>query len=232
MANEISTAGVLFKYCVETTAGTRPTTGYTILPNIVSTPEINSSPESLEVTDLSDLVWRRYIQGLKDPGGALTLTANFTAAFKTAWTALVTAYTTAKASNKATWFEIMIPGIASFYFAGIPDNLGINGYEINSVTQIDVHVTPNQIEGWGNSSTASVNPNNVTVKVGSSVAVTYWGFEGTPTTSFSTASKASASVNASAHTVTITGTATGTTNLTLTDTDGDTAVIHITVVSA
>ena len=72
MANEISTAGVLLKYKVESTAGTKPTGAYTVIPNIVSTGELNSEPDNLEVTDLSDTVWRRYIPGLKDPGGAIT----------------------------------------------------------------------------------------------------------------------------------------------------------------
>lgn len=155
MANELSTAGILVKYKVETTAGTRPTSAYTTIPNIVSTGEVNSSPESLEVTDLSDTVWRRYIPGLKDPGGAITFTANLTSAFKTAWDALVTAANTGLASNKACWFEIMVPSLGSFYFAGMPDPLGINGYEINSVNQVDVHIMPNQIYGWGSSSTAT-----------------------------------------------------------------------------
>jgi hypothetical protein len=155
MANELSTAGILVKYKVETTAGTRPTSAYTSIPNIVSTGEINSSPESLEVTDLSDTVWRRYIPGLKDPGGAITFTANLTSAFKTAWDALVTAANTGLASNKACWFEIMVPSLGSFYFAGMPDPLGINAYEINNVNQVDVHIMPNQIYGWGTSSTAN-----------------------------------------------------------------------------
>ena len=59
MAQELSTAGVLLKYAVETTAGTRPTTGYTTVPSIKSIPDLNPEPESLEVTDLSDTEWRR-----------------------------------------------------------------------------------------------------------------------------------------------------------------------------
>jgi hypothetical protein len=59
MALEISTAGVALKYAVETTAGTRPTTGYTAIPNIKETPDFNPEPSTLEVTDLSDLVWKR-----------------------------------------------------------------------------------------------------------------------------------------------------------------------------
>ena len=157
MAGEISTAGVLLKYKAETTAGTRPSgTGnvYTTIPNIVSTGEINNEPDNLEVTDLSDTVWRRYIPGLKDSGGAITFTANLTTAFKTAWETLVSA-TAALTGGKAMWFEIMVPGIGSFYFTGVPDALGINAYDINSVNQIDVHIVPNKIEGWSTSSSAT-----------------------------------------------------------------------------
>ena len=59
MALEISTAGIELRYVVETTAGTRPTTGYQKVPNIKSTPDFNPEPGTLEVTDLSDLVWKR-----------------------------------------------------------------------------------------------------------------------------------------------------------------------------
>ena len=152
MAGEISTAGVLLKYKAESTAGTKPTGAFTTIPNIVSTGEINSEPDNLEVTDLSDTVWRRYIPGLKDPGGAITFTANLTSAFKTAWTTMMTAFTGLTA-GKAMWFEIMVPSVGSFYFTGAPDALGINAYDINSVNQIDVHIVPNTISGWGTSST-------------------------------------------------------------------------------
>lgn len=152
MANEISTAGVLLKYKAESTAGTKPTGAFTTIPNIVSTGEINGEPDNLEVTDLSDTVWRRYIPGLKDPGGAITFTANLTSAFRTAWETLVTATATAQASSKAMWFEIMVPLVGSFYFTGTPDALGINAYDINSVNQVDVHIVPNTISGWGSSS--------------------------------------------------------------------------------
>ncbi len=153
MAQELSTAGVLLKYAVETTAGTRPTTGYTQVPNIKAIPDFNPEPESLEVTDLSDTEWRRYIAGLKDPGGALSFTANLTTGFKTAWETLVSAYETALASSKATWFEIMVPSFGSFYFAGIPSPLGMTAMDVNAVLEIEAYVTPNQIEGWSTSST-------------------------------------------------------------------------------
>ena len=155
MAQELSTAGVLLKYCAETTAGTRPTLNYTTIPCIKSIPDFNPEPESLEVTDLSDTTWRRYIPGLRDPGGALAFTANLTTQFKTAWAALVSAYSTALASNKAVWFEIMVPNFGSFYFAGIPTELGMTAMDVNAVLEIEAYVTPNQIHGWDTSSTTS-----------------------------------------------------------------------------
>ena len=153
MALELSTAGVSLKYCVETTAGTRPTASYTAVPNIKETPDFNPEPSTLEVTDLSDLVWKRYIAGLKDPGGSISFTANLTSAFKTAWETLVSAYTTAIASSKATWFEIAVPNVGSFYFSGIPSELGINGMSVDAVAESTVYITPNKIHGWDTSST-------------------------------------------------------------------------------
>lgn len=155
MANEISTAGIALKYAVESTAGTRPTTNYTQITNIKATPEFNSAPESIDVTDLSDTVWMRSIPGLRSAGDSLAFTANFTSAFKTLWEALVAAYTTAKASSKATWFEVMVPNFGSFYFAGVPEELGLPSSEVNNVFDGDVYITPNQIVGWAESSTVT-----------------------------------------------------------------------------
>lgn len=154
MANELSTAGVSVKYIVEATAGTRPTTGYTPIPNIKSTPSLNPEPSSIEVTDLSDEEWKRFIPGLKDPGGALAFMANNTTAFQTAWSTLVSAYESAAADGKATWFEIAIPSLTnSFYFAGIPSELGLEAMEVDSPAEINAYVTPNQVEGWATAST-------------------------------------------------------------------------------
>ena len=154
MANELSTAGVLVKYKVESSAGIRPTTGYTTIPNIKSTPDLNPEPSSLEVTDLSDTEWKRYVPGLKDPGGALAFTANNTDAFQTAWGSLVSAYE-GLSGGKAMWFEIYVPGLTnSFFFAGIPSPLGLGAMEVDAPAEVTAYVTPNQIEGWAAKSTS------------------------------------------------------------------------------
>lgn len=156
MANELSTAGVLVKYAVEQTAGSRPTTGYTTIPNIRSTPDLNPEPSSLEVTDLSDTEYKRFIPGLKSVDGALPFLASNTNAFQTLWESLVSAYTSAAAATpaKSVWFEIMVPGLTdSFFFAGVPSPLGLGAMDVDAVAEITAYITPNLIQGWATKST-------------------------------------------------------------------------------
>lgn len=154
MANELSTAGVLVKYAVEASAGVRPTTGYLAIPNIKSTPDLNPEPAGHQVTDLSDTEYHRYIKGLKDLGSSLPFNANNTTAFQTAWDTLVSAATTAKAASKATWFEIVIPGLTkSFFFSCDPSPLGLQAMEVDGVAEITTYVTPTGVEGWATKST-------------------------------------------------------------------------------
>ena len=155
MALELSTAGILLKYCVESTSGTRPTVGYTVIPNIKSIPEFNPEPSTLDVTDLSDEVWKRYIPGLKDPGGAIAFTANMTTAFNAAWEAVVEAAEAGAETGLSTWFEFYVPNFGSFYLAGVPSELGFSGAEVDSVFEGSVYITPNQVHGWDTSSTTA-----------------------------------------------------------------------------
>ena len=152
MANEILTAGIAVKYIAEATPGTRPTSGYVTIPNVKVSPAISGDPETVDVTDLSDVIWRRYINGLKDPGGAVPLTVNLTAAFLTAWETLRDAYATAKAAGKAIWFEIYFPGIKSFYFKGEPVELGVDEQNVGEVAEQTAYIVVNGVEGWGTSS--------------------------------------------------------------------------------
>ena len=62
MGIAISTAGVTFGYAVETIKGTRPTSGYTIIPDVKEIPEMNPEPETLETTDLSQTEFKTYIE--------------------------------------------------------------------------------------------------------------------------------------------------------------------------
>lgn len=146
MASEMSTAGIKVYYSV---AAAQPALNAitTEIPDITSLPAMDSAPEGLECTPLSSTVWKKYVDGLKDPGNDFAMVANDTAAFRTAWSTLKTAYETDKAT-KIAWFKIDIPNRDKFVFSGIPGDLGFNGAEVNSVAQLTGHITPNTVVGW------------------------------------------------------------------------------------
>ena len=144
----LTTAGVTISYAVEATAGTKPT-AFTNILGAMSIPEFNPEPKTYETTTLDALVYTTYVQGLKDIGGALAFKFGFTEVFKAAWKAIVTASTTAAAASKATWFQIIIPGIAeSFYICGTPSDLGLPAMEVGNVISTTVYITPSAIKGW------------------------------------------------------------------------------------
>lgn len=143
MAINLSTAGIQLQYAVEETAGTRPTSGYTRIKGIKSTPSLNPSPETLETTTLDETEYKTYIDGLKDIGGALEFTFNLTQELIDDWDALMTAYEAGKVSNKATWFTIVVPGLTdSFYFTGNPSAMGLPETSVSSVLEITNYITP------------------------------------------------------------------------------------------
>lgn len=146
---DLTTAGVSIQYAVETTAGQRPTTGYTKVTGVKSIPDLNPEPGSLETTTLDEMEWRTYVPGLKDPGGALAIGANNTEEFQTEWASLVSAAEEANESGKNIWFAIVVPGLTkSFYFAGRPSPLGLSAIEVDSVLEVDGYITPTSIAGW------------------------------------------------------------------------------------
>ena len=151
MALEFNTIGVKLGYAVEATAGSRPTSGYMNIPDIKSLPSVDLSPSKLEVTNLVDK-YRRYITGVLDAGDDINVTANLTASLKTVWATLVTSAASAWASSKSTWFEISIPNFDSFYFAGIPTEMGVSELGVDAVVEASLHIIPNQIAGWATAS--------------------------------------------------------------------------------
>lgn len=143
MAVNLSTIGVRLYYGVETEAGVRPTSGYTRIFGIKSTPSLNPAPDTIETTTLDELEYKTYVDGLKDLGGALEFLFNLTEELIGRWDALMTAYETAKASNLNTWFAIVVPGLSeAFYFPGNPSSMGLPETSVNTVLEITNYITP------------------------------------------------------------------------------------------
>lgn len=143
MAVNLSTLGVQLHYAVEESAGTRPTSGYTRIYGIKSTPSLNPAPEAIETTTLDELEYKTYVDGLKDLGGALEFTFNLTEELIGKWDELMEAYETAKAQNLNTWFAIVVPGLSeAFYFPGNPSSMGLPETSVNTVLEITNYITP------------------------------------------------------------------------------------------
>lgn len=159
MARELSTLGITLKYCVETTADTRPTSGYTQIHGVRSLPGFGSEPNAIDATPLEEEDYTRYVRGLRDSGGSYGITVNDYDTFRSEWDALMTAYETAAAAGKSVWFEINIPKLTaaskpSFYFSGEPVELGFNGAEVNSLYENMAYIIPGKATGWAAASTA------------------------------------------------------------------------------
>lgn len=148
MALEISTVGAQVAYCFETTAGTRPTSGYTVLPDVNEAPEFDLSIETIDASNITDKI-TRYVLGRQDPGGDASFTLNHTDAVITAWENLVTSADTNYAAGKRLWFAYIYPDAADAYFwAGRPSALGSSGISQNSLSTIPAHCAVNDIHGW------------------------------------------------------------------------------------
>ena len=140
---DLSTIGVQLHYAVESTAGERPTSGYTRIYGIKSTPSLNPAPDALETTTLDELEYKTYIDGLKDLGGSLEFTFNLTSTLIEIWDDLMTAYETGRASNLRTWFAIVVPDLEeAFYFPGNPSAMGLPETSVNTVLEITNYITP------------------------------------------------------------------------------------------
>ena len=145
MAIDLTTAGILVKWCVETTAGSRPTSGYAELVGVKSIPETGGAPNALQTTVLKETVQHTYTDGLRDPGGSYALTVNDSNEFRTSFNTMYTAYTTAKAAGKALWIEYYTPGItglASWFYTADVAPLEFGGAEVDSVLENTVYLFP------------------------------------------------------------------------------------------
>lgn len=143
MANAVSTAGMLVKYCAGT-GTTRPTSGYTTIPGVKAIPELWNDPNMLQSTPLSATKNHTYIPGLGDNGGAIALTVNDYAEFRTAWEACLTAYE-GLGDGDLMWFEIAYQegsDLDSFYFPGEPLPLGFGGADVDSVLENNANIAP------------------------------------------------------------------------------------------
>lgn len=144
----ISTLKMKVGYAAEATAGTRPTTGYTMLERCVSVGALQITNENLDATALEDEI-KKYVAGIGDTGGSTTLTFNLTNGTTTEIEGMITAYNTAKEAGKEMWFEVWSPYMTkAFFFKGEPpQKIGMPEIGVNTVLQVEVPITVSDYHG-------------------------------------------------------------------------------------
>lgn len=162
MSQRFSTAGMYLCYAVETTKGTRPTSGYTLIPEIKTMPSFNPAPDTIDSTTLLETEYRTYVEGLKDLGGSLEYGANLTADLIEVWETCNSAHDAAVAEDKATWFAVVHPKLAkAVFFQGDPSPLGLNEASVGSMAETTLYITPNSAPTWETKPTLTNASNTV-----------------------------------------------------------------------
>lgn len=231
MANEIITVGARVKYAFETTAGVRPTSGYTTLKNVTEAPEVSLSLETIDVSNTQDKI-TRYVPGRQDPGGEKQFTMNHSDEGINEWNTLVALADTKKDSGLRCWWEYRYPNSTnSFFFCGTPKQIGNSGFSGNSASTMSGSVVFEELGGWQPHST-EITPSatTATVTAGSTTTVSLTNSVGT--VKIDSSNPAAATASESSGTVTITGVKAGTSVLTIEDGNGDACKVVVTVNAA
>ena len=157
MAGEVSSAGIKIQYCVETSAGVRPTTGYAektsgatlkIAEYVTGISGLTADFEQYDVTPLAETQRHRFVKGLQGNDGNLSLSCNINPTSRTDWNSIVTVYE-ALTDGKGMWFAFTLPGdTQSAFFRCIPCPMGFPDVESASAVQGAVQLIENQYDGW------------------------------------------------------------------------------------
>lgn len=134
---------MIVRYCSESSAGTRPSAGYTEIRGCKALPALFNDPNTLQSTPLSARKNHTYIEGLGDSGGPWAITVNDYEEFRTDWNACLSAYALLS-GGKQMWFEIAYPtsDLDSFFFPGEPLALGFGGADVDSVLENNANILP------------------------------------------------------------------------------------------
>lgn len=139
--------GIRMYYAPETVVDTVPTSGWMEIPDYTSWGEIGSSPDNIEITPVTETLFKRYEQGLMDTG-SVDVTGNWSNEFVDAWEGMREAADTAKKSGKVLWFAQDIPNYEkSFVYSGMPSMLRFPELTSNSPVQPSGTITVRMVKG-------------------------------------------------------------------------------------
>lgn len=141
----ISTLGVKVGYAQESTAGSRPQTGYVQLTRINSIGEISLDSEAIDASALEDYI-TRYVEGRANASETIEIVINRTNETITEWETLLSA-DSALTGGKATWLEIINPDLtkADFIRVGLPTKLPVPGRDQNGLETMTLNLV---VKDW------------------------------------------------------------------------------------
>ena len=143
----VSTLGIKFGYAVETTAGTRPTSGYTVIPRCNNIGAYSEEQGAIDASALEDSEVK-YIPGRVDGGGTWPVTFNKTDAVIGALNTMISAYETAEASSLGMWFTVYSPYLstAEFIKGAPPAKLPLSERSQDSLDTIELNFIVESME--------------------------------------------------------------------------------------
>lgn len=147
MAIAITSIGAKVSFAFEASKGAgKPVAGYKKLPEVKEIPEMNPTPDTLETTSFDNLEYKTYVDGLKDLGGALSFTANFTQDLYELYNGedgIVKTWETAKSEGRQMFLCIDIDGLEdACYLSVTPTKLGLPAASVNTVLEVALYFTP------------------------------------------------------------------------------------------
>lgn len=142
MQEAILNAGLGIAYAVETTAGTRPTSGWTRIPKLTNIAELYSAPDTVETTTFDNLKYTSSIPGLQTQDvkeNTIILTQETWEMCKN----MCDAYEDAQAEGKSMWFCHYHPKLPKCnFYTGAPTMVMIPGGDPNNPLTSTLAITP------------------------------------------------------------------------------------------
>lgn len=157
MAGEISSAGVAIYYAPETTLDTCPSTGFkqkatgaslNIADYVTGISGLGADYDMYDVTPLSETERHRFIKGLQNNDGSISLNANINPTSRGDWGKIVAEYA-ALTGGKALWFEFILPGDTDgFFIRAEPLPMRFPDVEAGSAVQGAIQLVENKCTGF------------------------------------------------------------------------------------
>lgn len=157
MAGEISSAGVAIYYAPEAAVNTCPSTGFkqkatsgtqNIADYVTGVSGLGADYDMYDVTPLSETMRHRFIKGLQNNDGSISMNANINPTSRADWGLIVAEYA-ALTGGKALWFEFVLPGDTDgFFIRAEPLPMRFPDVESGSAVQGAIQLVENKCDGF------------------------------------------------------------------------------------